>query len=297
MISGSTPPLDSLAAFYGWGKAIDGEVLVKFFNDMARYAEPGYQDRLNILGIKNGWVFNIVFSEKGVTTSLPTVSVSLGNSFPNSSVYEVTIPRPARGEGESYADLTTRWLQVAYTALLEFNGLADNPFNFSQGLEWFVDPDISPSDAVIVLQDDIGTPNEVWGLPASASWIGLVAETEFDISDATITEDGVAPTVSTAFPPATSIVVQFVSQDFSEFPWKFLWDYVDTPYPVDGEKFCVVMTDSGKIWLTGYDGPIINDFGFVGNQPILTSATIQRITTFEDTISDEAAMFRSLNPQ
>ncbi len=296
MINNTTPPGDGLAEFYGWAKAIDGEVLVKFFNEMCIYAEPGYQDRLNILGKRGGWVFNMVFSEKGVTTSLPTVSISLGESFPGSRIFEQTIPRPSRLTDETYADLTTRWLQMAYSALIGFNIEAGNPFTFNTGSVWYVDPDLSsPSDVVLVLQDDWGIASEVWTTPAQNPWVGSLTGQSINLLDATIDQDGRARLLSSVILPlAGTIVIQLLLESYSGFVWIPLWDDAGTPYPALNQEVCVVFSD-GYAWIPGYPVAIASPFDDISLSEF--EGYVSRITLFDTLASNDMAVFLSLNPQ
>lgn len=296
MISTHTPPGDGLAAFYGWAKAIDGEVLVKFFNEMAKYADPGYQDRLNILGRKGQWVFNIVFSEKGGTTSLPTVSVTVAETFPGQTIYELTVPRPDRLEDETYAAMTTRWLQIAYSALVGFNVLAGNPFNFNVATPWFVDPDAVPSATPLVLQDDHGITNEVWRLPATTPWVGQLTSLQINTTAAIINSNGVRPTSTLTLPDenASAAVVQIRLTSVIGFTWANFWVTAGlVGGPPIGEDFCIVFSNN-KAWIPGSTTPLT--YTFVGILPI-TSGYITRVSLLPYALSDEALVALSLNPQ
>ena len=295
-IYNTVPPGDGLTEYYGYAKWIDGVVLVRFFNDMALYGDPGNQDRLNVLGTRGRWTFNLTFNEKGQISQKPNIGITMveGTGYSDKILSE-TVDRPDREQGETFADLTTRWVRSAYAKLLEFNATVDNPFVFhTDNSPWYVNPAMLQIDGSHPTSDySIGNALCEWTAPVIGQWRGSSGTT----INMMVTAHGGRVTAPVTMAPG-HMMVQYSISDFSDVDWmRDICEATGNALPRIGDPFVVCYIDGNVVmmgrsasWTYGENSP--------GTGLILNSGTcdIQRVSIY-DNLPMAMARFLSMNPQ
>ena len=136
----------------------------------SKYGDLGFQDRLLVSGSTVEATFVFCFLEKGGLSDLPAIYFSIAKSFSSetcSAGRSGIVERPELNDGETYQQLTTRWLCAAYDALRGLSAEMKTTFSFSESYPI----DVAPGVGTV---PPLNPPVQLMGFPtALATWRDL----------------------------------------------------------------------------------------------------------------------------